>query len=216
MTINELRNIINTLANQNSFGDISPDDFNTALHQAHEEYFSDKLDEFAKGQKENDDMNVLKERVSLNVGSYGVVSKPSNYAYGLAVRLATGANQKEVEVEILSDAEWANRSSSALISTDDYPIARIDNDGIQVAGVTDRIILYYLRKPVTPSWGYTSTAVPNSIYGRPTYDSATTVESDFQDSPTAMRTILYKVAQILAIPIQRQDLLQFSAAKEQS
>lgn len=215
MTINELRNIVNLLANQYSFGDISPEEFNDALNLAHEEYFNDQLDIFAKDQKATDNLNPLKERVSINVGDYGQVTKPSNYAYGLAVRLATGANQKEREVEILSDAEWANRSSSALIDTSEYPIARIDNDAIQVAGVSDRIILYYLRKPVTPSWAYTTTAVPNSIYGRPTYDAANTVESDFQNTPKAMIDILYKVTQFLGMNIQRQDLVQYAAVKNQ-
>lgn len=215
MTVNEIWNIVKTLANQHTFGAFSPEDFNNAISLANEEYFNDQLDIFAKDQKENDNLNILKKRLSVNVNTLGQATKPSDYAYGLAVRLATGANQKESEVEILSDAEWANRTSSVLIDTSEYPIARIDNDVVQTEGITDsRIILYYLRQPTVPVWGYTSTAVSGSVYGRPVYDSATTTESDFQDSPTAMKEILFKTTQFLGMNIQRTDLVQYSAAKE--
>lgn len=215
MIVNELRNIVKLLANQYTFGDFSPEEFNNALSLANEEYFNEQLRSFAEDQEKNDNLNILKKRLSVNINTFGQATRPSDYAYGLAVRLATGANQSEREVEILSDAEWANRTDSALISTSEYPIARIDNDVIQTSGISDnRIILYYLRQPTTPSWGYTTAAVSGSIYGREVYDAGTTVESDFQNSPSAMREILFKTTQFLGMNIQRSDLVQYSAAKE--
>jgi len=215
MTINELRNTVFLLANQYTFGDFSPEQFNSALALANEEYFNNELGVFSMDQEKTDNLNVLKKRISVNLNTHGQAIKPSDYAYGLAIRLASGPQQKEVEVEILSDSEWANRSSSPLISTSEYPIARIDNTLIQTLGVTDnRIILYYLRQPIVPVWAYNLVSVPGSVYGRPAYDASNTVESDFQNTPTAMREILFKTTQFLGMNIQRQDLVQYSVAKE--
>lgn len=216
MTINELRNNVQMLANQHTFGSFSPEDFNNAVALANEEYFNEMLSSFARDQKDNDNLNVLKKRVSINIGALGRATKPADYSYGLKVVIAAGTNQKEVEVEILADANWSNRTTSALISTSEYPICRIDNDEIQTEGITDnRIILYYLRRPTKPVWGYTATAVSGSIYPRAVYDPGNTTESDFQNSPTAMRTIMFKTSQFIGIPIQRTDLVQFGASKEQ-
>lgn len=222
MTINDLKNIVEFFMNKEAHGSMTPAEFNSALALATDEYVAEKLPDargralvYQRVQRVTDDLRPLRSKSVLIPDSFGKVSFPSDYLYGLYLALPTGPAERETRVEVVKDGAWPERSESSLIDTETYPIARFGSNDIQLSPRQDRVALYYLRKPTTPVWGFTLAAVSGSAYGRPQYDASTTVESDFQDSPTAMLSILHKVGQYFSLNITRQDVMGFNLAKEQ-
>lgn len=187
--------------------------FNNAALMAQMEEYNYHRPLFEKGLVSSDILGLLKQTSTPSLNrTAGTFDKPSDYMWFSACRaIAYGQNEQGQTVQItngvdlLSDAEWAERRSDPFEApASDLPILKELATKFKFYP-TDvlRIELDYLKLPSPPVWGYT---VVSNIQ---VYDSATS--TDFTLPPHLFPSIVWRICRLMGITVRQEDLVAISS-----
>jgi len=189
-------------------------------------------------QKINDDVRIFIKRASLSVDPGGMMPYPSDYLHFSSAThsFVSQMNTKKVEnencedcekntitktpgkiraftraIRPVDDMELASLLGSFIVApTKHFPILTFYEEGIQFhpknIGTVDFV---YLRKPVTPQWGFVTDA-----NGRPSYNAA--ASTDLEWPIQVFNEIAIRILAFVGINLREPDLAQYSEGKRQT
>jgi hypothetical protein len=202
MTIDDMHKMILWIKNQYQSGDQSPEQMDSAINAAITNRFNENKRMFEASGYISDSLAPFKTFANVTITS-GFGNKPSNYAY------RTNAEYAGVEVEIVPESEWVNRKNDPVdVPSATYPICAI-REQIEVypTGLTP-LKLYYLRKPATVVWAYTSSG-DDLIY-----DSGNSVDCDFPEDCHV--DIICRACVFLGLPLDQDMMVRLKAYEKQT
>jgi hypothetical protein len=130
----------------------------------------------------------------------GLFQKPSDYVRYTMIRTTTG-----IKVQVINNAMWANRSNDAVEGPEeDYPIARLGLDTIEVLPDTVDIEMHYLKIPTVPVY-FTDT--------QGNYDD--TSSTDVEWNPTLFHKLANQACGKLGINLRDQQIIVYSEQQQQ-
>jgi hypothetical protein len=220
VNINEAYNFLLLQANKNYGGQFTPSRFNTAWKQSEISFFWNcfGFDEQSKGNQYANNNYAVSTQVNdeslrpfhiintpINVQN-GVALLPTNYAYiDVLTSQYTGSGGTKIKEVIQLDSGtkgWV-LDSSLLEPTLEYPYFEFVNNTLKLyPSAVNIVYLSYWRVPTYGYWNYTT------VNGRPVYDPATSVNSEFNDKDS--NEIVARCAKLLGINIKDGDLVQFA------
>lgn len=181
MTVEELRIFINAIANKDQTGNsVTPDQYNAYLARANEDKFKQEVGYrmqadgsvyFDSNQVSTDALESFLSEAPL-IGIAGLYTLPGPYRH--RVSLLTDVDEK---ITFLDKQQFdAILNDPIDFPTDKYPYACMYNGKIRVAPLTvTSIKLSYLRKVLTPIWGFTI------VNDEAIYNPVTSVQLEWPD-----------------------------------
>jgi len=117
---------------------------------------------------------------------------------------------KEMEAKFVNDSELGKRLESTFLQPSlDFPIFVIYRDRFRFYPASlNTATITYLRKPIHAVWNFTVSA-----QGRPIYNPVTSIDSEFDEN--MLNELAHRICSRLGIHLSRQDLLQYSEARQQ-
>lgn len=230
MTINEMFNWVNFLANKSQSGAISPDEFNMACSVVNMDFFKLKVglpEEYMIGgamarqmyqvsQKITDDVKFLITKVTLtrNVSDYFAL--PSDYgAYSkLTYRYVDNVDCLAVAstrpIEVCTDLEYGERvDNSITYPTLKRPVANYNSLGLEILPTEiTSVELTYLKIPTTPIRQYTINGNDESVYNP-------TGSVDFAYPKTTHNDICIRIMGYIGINIKEEFLVSMANSYKQ-
>jgi len=236
MTIDEIYRLVQTFANKEQRGFISPSDFNLLAKQAELELYNKRLSiikEKAPTKRsqglyaENlspelarqdiatfltrSDMNVLPDA---NPSLGGSISLASDYMESLFINVDEHHDiSNNIPVDIVEPKDIHHILRSSLVKPSiEYPIALLGSGGdkLKVFSIfpetIKKVIAYHYRNTNTPKWGYVTVA------GKPVHDSSSS--NEFQISSRCHGEIVVKILEYLGVSIREADVVQYAQASE--
>jgi len=208
LNVNTVYKQVLDLLNKNQIGGYLDETvFNSYAESSQIDWFNDAYARYESNQKNVDDIRVLRAKPKiLTLDTNGEVSYPSDYYHTSNIWRPEVVNGRRSSVDIITDAELAQRLGSALEEVnEDYPIAVLYDTYIQVYPTTiRRVELSYLRVPTAPNWAYTVTN------GRKVYDSGNS--TDFEVPDYAINDIVNRILTMASVEIRDQFTTQYGAA----
>ena len=220
------------LANKEQRGYITPDEFNSFAAQAQLEIFESYfLKAFQTGQApgstedySNPD-EIVDEKISYFDRFATIGAKTSlaggrmGYAYPEGFyRLdhvsLPGPQAFPIMADEIShrDSHYVNLSPLTR-PTATQPVFIREEGGVIVfpESYTEAITMFYVRRPVDPSWGFLSDPMMND--GMPVYNMATS--TNFELHPSEEHELVYKILTLAGVTIKQQDIQAFGQGKDQ-
>lgn len=215
ININDFYKSVQSFANKEQRGFITPSEFNDYASRAVMESFMQKSMAYQSTQKISDDLRPFIKPVTLDVDAEGKVLYPTDYVHLSSVKYikvtTVGKTTVKTPIELtpVDDNELAYRLNSRIVKpSKDYPILTYYDSYMKVFPIDlKRVELTYLRQPVTPFWA--STTVNN----RPVYDAANSVNIEFPFE--VYNELLVKVLSYVGITLREGVLMQYAENKNQ-
>lgn len=202
MQVNEIYDWVSFVANSYQSGKFSANEINLAFKVIAIELFNVKcglpeqnkpgapypIQAYGINDKNIDDLApYISHHFVINKNLAGYFPKPTNYYAFSSLSFNYVENDPNCKVnptsvqrfiKLLNDSEWRIRIGNSIIPPSvEYPIAKVTNQGFQVAPINiKQIFLTYLQAPVPPVYGYT---VVNDEY---IYDPLTSTQCDFPET----------------------------------
>jgi hypothetical protein len=178
LSVDKVFRFVQFVANKESRGWVAPEEFNIAAELAQIAVYSRLEAMFLANKKVHNDMRPFLKSASASF-SVGVHAFPSDFRQFLG---ALDSNGEEI-VEWNQTEYTANKNSTIVAPSTDYPVCVVKDDGIHVypASITTAITVEYiasLDSANPPEWGYT--LVPPTT-GRPVYSSGSSTDFEFED-----------------------------------
>lgn len=203
MTIKEFHGFIEFLKNQGQSRFHSPEQIDMSINAASSDKFNEEKERFESTSRIASTMRNFKKRKTITMAS-GTGDLPDDYDYH------TNAYYQGKRVEILTEAEWADRIEDSLVGPDpEYPIVRIGGDVEVLPNYIPNITLLYLSEPAKAKYGYE--VVNGNVIHKPADD----VELDWPKP--AHIDIMLRSLTYLGIALRSEEgLVQFKAYKKQT
>lgn len=180
--------------------------FNRLLQASEIEYRESQYKLYELSQEITDTLNVIKASSSAAISS-GAIAKTNLSNYWHLISATTGGTN----IEVLTEAEWRYRNSSALFSaSSDYPYCRVKSDEIEFAGLADAVTVdfVFFQVPASAVAVYNLDGNDNLVY-----DSGSSVELPYND--TDKKAIADLILQKLSVSLKETASFQFAQIQEQ-
>lgn len=213
MTIKEIHDLLDFYLKKSQSGFLSLGEKDAVLHRAQIEYFDKIKPAFAANQQLSDALLPFKKEYAFtnSTSESGLISLPGDYQHLLSVETTVMDSGHVIYpmVEILPEDKLGIRKSSQLIPVSaKYPIGSMKSGNklqlypeLPAAGM-----VYYLRKPVAPKYGFTTN-------GRAiVYDEASSVQMEWNEP--SIEKIVMLAMQLLGLPLEDDRAIQVGMAKE--
>jgi hypothetical protein len=188
-------------------------DFNKFLPIAERQLFDELAPPMPQGAYEiNAKLTPFIVSAPITLDATGEVGKPGDLNRWLAARLSYTPAGEETATETEVKVVEHHRLGQALISklcppTSKYPICVNYADKIQFYPKTAGTgTLDYLRLPVASKWGFTF------VNGRPVYDAATSVNSEFGED--CANELIVRTLALFGVNLKADDLTQYGEMKQ--
>lgn len=236
INIDKFKTFITTVANKNSRGNLTPEQFNSITERAlfawtnnqianQKQYqpgnpisqTSFELDAISMAKlthlKETRDVRVVNGLMGLpngtNIDVNSLVMPTMWFPSRILHKYTSNGKIVSQPIDIVKDSEWVLRLNSNIVApTKKRAIANYQNNHllIEPSNLINLVTLTYVRNPLTPIWFYTV------VNGRPVYDSINSVDVDAPES--AMNEIAMIALELIGIRIREQELVQSAASME--
>jgi hypothetical protein len=217
MTISEAHELLNFFVDKYSGAYYTPAEFDKAIDDGQLQLFSEWLPLYATSQVVKDALAPFMDAYAFgyNDSLLGAITVPANRNYrnllSLHVYYDISARSlvRYVPVKLINKDELAYRLNSQV-----DPVAATSPVGEQVGAASFQLwpkVQYrgtvdFLRRPVAPSYAYTT------ISGRvQVYDAANSVQLEWAD--TYHHKVLWKALSMLGINLQEADVIQYAELK---
>jgi hypothetical protein len=191
ISVNEVYKTVLLILNKEQRGYITPDEFNKISNQVQleifEKYFEDLNQQLRvplqAAQMDDDYANRIKsieEKIQIfqtqnsltyNNGTFSLdADKPAIHRIGSLQYEKTGLNA--TELQRLTQHEYALVQRSKLTApTESWPVYKEQGDLFYVypSTIQNRVVIYYVKKPTKPRWGYTIGGVGQYLYDNNIY-----------------------------------------------
>lgn len=221
MNIDTVKSLCELIVNKNQSGQLTPVRFNLACESVTWDWFnfcygqpvlskngSQSNDMFWQStEKISNNLRPFIKKVVLQIDPTGKAIKPTDFVQTSSVRYWYGT--KQVGVDFANDGDLEEFLGTELLApTKQYPVYAIYYDKIQFYPKDlVRVEFTYLRKPVTPVWGYTT------VNSRPVYDAATSVDFEFPEEN--INEIVARIVKLWGINIREQQVQQYAQGQIQ-
>lgn len=206
--INSIYNFMLYLVRKERNVYLSPDECTASLDTAQLDKLEDDFKPYGTTQTLHDSLRKFRVYYNFTSDSSGAVTFPSDYLHMIGspqTVYGSTANQ----VTFIQEDEWVNAVNSQLRPVSlTSPIARDIATGFNLFPyATQSGIFTYLRRPVTPVYGFTQ--VGRVI----TYDPNTSVQLEFSD--VYVNNIIARALAYLGLNMSEADLSKFSEIYQQ-
>lgn len=208
LNIDKVYRFVQFVANKEFRGWIAPNDFNIGSEIAQLTLYSELEAEFAATKKISTDMRPFLGNNSVAPVSGSVAYSSIDALFRHPVSAYKTTDYKKVNE--VKESELPGILDSTIIApTTNYPIVvyRESNANTFPSTMTDEITFVYLKKPNTPTWGYTTTG------GRPLYAVGISTDFDFDD-PMFMQ-LASRILLHVGINLKDDQVAQYGMAFEQ-
>lgn len=220
ININTVKSLVELVVNKDQSGLWTPARFNLACESVNIQLFNDYYGQpvlSKDGKQINDVYYQSTERITNNLRPFitpiilqidqtGKAIRPTDYVQTSSVRYQYG--DKQVELQEVNDGDLGEYLGGDLLTpTKQYPIFCNYSDRLQFYPKDlSRVFFTYLRKPVTPVWGFTV------VNNRPVYDPATS--TDFDYTSENLNEIVIRIVKLYGISIREAELNAFAQNQE--
>ena len=235
MTIDEIYRLVQTLANKEQRGFITPSDFNLLAKQAEMELYNKRLsivmeksqpkkaagyyhESLSPGLAEQDIVHFLNKMDhgvanSSTASSGAVVNKTMDYLVSITTRVDEEHHiSSNIPLDIVTDENINQILRSSLVKPSmEYPIALLSGSGsakkiIVFPEAIRKVLITYYHYGNNPKWGYVA------IAGKPVYDASNSTQ--FILSPRCHGELVIKILEYLGVSIREADVVQYAQANE--
>lgn len=221
--INDVKNIVETIANKQERGRIRPQDFNNACAYVNAQLVSEYLglpEDYQPGQQVSawsaEATRVMKMRTypirgreEITFDSQGYAAFPSDHIYPIrmtsviALQTQPVLKTRTVNYDILDDGHVGGRLASSISGPSaDYPVVEITKDGFQRhpanIGALSATLVYY-RFPRKPVYAFTLSG------GREVYDAANSVQFEWPE--LSLTQVVSRVLKYMGINFRDADIV---------
>ena len=200
LSVDKVYRFIQFVANKESRGWVSPEEFNLAAEVSQLTYYGELEKVYADTKDIAADLRPFKTKT---VGLLDDDALNSRYPIVAYIRAADSTNPYK-EIREVSESELPNIMNSTIVSpTESDPIIWYEQSGIQMickvipTDVTFDIV--YLKFPSTPEWDY------NVTNGRPVY-RADGDTNDFDFDESAFLEISNRVLEFIGLNIGKEEM----------
>lgn len=220
--INDIKQIVQTIANKQERGRIRPDDFNAACQFVNAQLVTEYLgltEDYRPGQPVSamgPDLNRRAKMLNYPIrgeqdiffDTNGRAGFPEGCIYPLTatatlVLSSSPLRTRVINYDILEDGHAASRLSSSISGpTADHPILQITSTGLQrhpKSFGSNRARLIYNRYPRKPVWGFTVSS------GRDVYSAEASTQFEWPD--LSLPAIVGKVLKVMGINFRDADIV---------
>lgn len=228
-SFNKVRNVTSYLLKKNNYGQIEPSQLDAfgelAIYSIFESlFYSDNMDTIKKSNHlTNDQYADLKRMREEQIDVYSIYSTPSNFAYdatsglwkytgtdlyrAIDLNLVHTSTKKKVNIEpnLKTKINYAV-NSNVNPPTINFPEYCRVGDDFQVypnAPTGYHVELLYLRKPISPKWGY------EMVFGNAVYSASKSVDVDLHDS--LYEKFVVKILSYMGLSLKDADVTQATA-----
>ena len=235
MSIDEIYRLVQTFANKEQRGFITPSEFNLLAKQAELELYNKRLSIVMEKSQPKKAAGYYAESLSPSLAEQDIVHfltkvelDPSNDAspyfgstanrtmdYLVSIVTAYDENHhisSNIPIDIVTDENINQILRSSLVKPSvEYPIALLSASGsakkiIVFPETIRRILVTYYRYDKTPNWGYVT------ISGKPVYDASSSIQFDL--SPRCHGELVIKILEYLGVSIREAEVVQYATNKE--
>ena len=235
MTIDEVYRLVQTFANKEQRGFITPSEFNLLAKQAELELYNKRLsivmeksqpkkaagyyhESLSPSLSKQDITHFLsKEDMSVSNSARPWLGADQHKSMDYVVSITTRTDESHhisnnIPIDIVTDENVNQILRSSLVKPSmEYPIALLSEDGeykriIVFPEVISQILVTYYYYDNTPNWGYVT------ISGKPVYDSSNSTQ--FQLSSRCHGELVIKILEYLGVSIREADVVQYAQNKE--
>lgn len=234
----QIYDLVNTILRKEKAGSaVSPERFTLMLITSMWEKVNFDFSLFETTQVITDSLKALKvpeETIAVSAsGTFDLTTLAEDYLHPTTLTYTdTGARLRDID--IVTDAEWAEYTTNSLLSPDSsFPIAKVADDTLYFKPIASTSVeITYLKKPTEPFYDYywdvnddviyiPEGASYNLIAGEtyrdgtpgPTSGSGISVELPFPDHERI--DIAWKILQKFGIPVQEAMATEYGVAREQ-
>ncbi len=222
-TINDIKNIVQTIANKQERGRIRPDDFNAACAFVNAQLVTEYLgltEEYRPGQpvaslgpEITRRMKMvtfpITGRAEVEFNGDGLAPFPPNHIYPISCRSTLvlqsvpNLRTRVIVYDIVDDSRASQRLASSISGpTPDHPILEITANGLQrhpKAFGINKATLVFMRYPVRPFWNHTITN------GRDVYNPVGSTQFEWPD--LSLPQIVGRVLKNMGINFRDADIV---------
>jgi len=202
LSVDKVFRFVQFVANKESRGWVSPDEFNISAELAQIAVYSRLENYFLVNKKVHSDMRPFL--------SYATIADATPRVFPIDFRQLIGGRVigSNIEVPELTQAELNPLlNSSFLAPSDAHPKCVVRNDGIQIypsTMVTDISIEYVSKLSTAPLWNYTTAS------SRPIYDESGSIQFEFEDN-LFQEIAMYILANI-GMNLKEESVTQYGMA----
>ena len=215
MTIDEIYQFVQFLANKDQRGYIKPSEFNLAVERAQ----LDEIKELIANESTHQNYDKLRTVIDKTTITYsatgnGAFTLPSDYLYFLSATFdSDGPVHYEVEM-VNHDQLFKKINSTIVFPSSSYPIGVIMEDGIEIYNNTSgadatagNVVLNYVKIPAAPVWTY---QLVNNMY---VYDASSASLQQLTLPESTHQDIISRVVSYLGVSLREADLVEYSELK---
>ena len=229
--VNTVYRTVLLIINKEQRGYLTPDEFNRTAAQVQLEIFNEYFDDLnqqlrvpGNDSEYSDRIKNLEEKIAIFqdggncIFSSGVFNLPvltSPYEF---YKLGTVIYNDEKEVQLVQPNELLELNLSPITKPSTYwPIYTYKNFKIKVYPdtITNNISCTFIRKPLNPTWNFTSSA-PNYQYVYTPTTSSVNPSVDFELHPTEQVNLITRILLYSGIVIRDPQIVQIAASQVQT
>lgn len=209
VNINEYRLFLEFCSNKVEVGNSeSTSQFNENAHQAQMLAFEQDRAIFLATEEISDYLSFFFTNYTTSVPPTGLLPYPADWQHTASIRsyyIPPGESAMEVTCQEVKNADYGKIMSSQLqVPTKEFPKYSEFSDAYRFLPRNIGIVMIdYLREPVRPVWGFTTSAS-----GRPVYNSA--ASTNFEWTQNFMNRIIGNHLKLLAVNLKDAELTNFA------
>lgn len=208
MTIDEVYQFVQFIANKDQRGFIKPSEFNLAAERAQLDFIEDRF-QGKSTHKNLDDLRTVIERVNLSyaAGTNGAWVYPTDMLH--YVSMTHGGNK----VDLVSQEKLEDRVNSQLVApTASYPLAVMIDEGFEIydsatEATAGTVALTYIKIPAAPVWTY---VLVNGMY---VFDGSSSSLQQLTLPESTHLDVSNRILGYLGVSLREADLAKYSELK---
>ena len=206
--VDDVFRFVQFVANKESRGWISPEEFLIAAEVAQLSLYSELEALYAQTKTVHAS---LRPFVAFTVTLIDADSFPVRFRIPIVASIVAGGGTVGAEVKEIDIAELPGIISSTMVAPSvDYPVYYINGEDNEVYILPDTVTMKinYLKAPIPPVWGYTVSAS-----GRPVY--AEVSSTNFGFDPSLFTDISMRILANIGINIGKEEVTQYAIGIKQ-
>jgi hypothetical protein len=161
LSIDKVYRFVQFVANKESRGWISPEEFNVNAELAQIVAYSKREAVFLASKQILNDMRPFMKNSATLTPVAGIVAYPADMRHFISGWYVTGS----LPINEYTQGEWKLAINSTIIApTALYPGCVQRENGLEVSPATVNVEMEYLASPVAPQWNYTVSASGRPVY----------------------------------------------------
>jgi hypothetical protein len=230
ISVQSVYDAVKNLANKDQKGFVSPLVFSDFARIAQLNIFNEIFEDIYGGKKlrrmnvdgaghlsmvtrSKSDLSVLRRKVDMAKNtSTGVFEKPLDFSAAVSCSLIGAQGRAKTNIHLLYDEHKINQLLASNLSapTRSYPVALISEDIEVFPSVISRIVLTYIRTPLTPSYQVSVVEINNTNIEL----FSETASQNFELPKSYEQELVAEIAKMIGINLRDKDVYNHGVTEE--